>query len=639
MKRIAEETIQQVLQATNIVDLVESYFPLKRVGGNFRANCPFHQEKTPSFYVSPSRQSFKCFGCGAGGTAIRFVMDYENISFQDTIKKLADRAGIALVEQQLDPKEEAKLKRRSQALTALRKTAEYYHELLLKSPNAQHARDYLKNRGLSRDTALNWMIGYAPASDREFFDWAREQGLRGRALVDAGIASLRDEHDPSRGLYTRFRDRLIFPIFNDYDDVVGYSGRLLDPESKMAKYLNSPETIVFNKSKLLFGLNKAKRPIGQAKHAILCEGQIDLIAASENGVQNIVAPLGTAFTPDHARMLRRYTETVVICYDGDAAGVKAAERSQKELADAGLVVRVARLPQGDDPDSFIQRDGVDAFRQLIDNAVDFYDYLLGHKVSEINMSDVGDRTRLARELAEKIGELSDKMLRETVVHKVSARLGVDDKLLMKEVATARSRSQNQERSRAAASEARGDIPHDAEPVAPKFSINSAVLELLCHIALSSEKGRKIIATSEWKREWLDDVEHGTILTEILDAEFDADNPSSVNAWLSHRPNEQEAYFFGVLDKPLPTEKLQDCVLDALERLRRQSIRTRLGVAKARLRDPSLPASDLLALQKEVLALQNRLKNTAPPEDAPSRTASPAPKAQEPAPDPANDDPF
>ena len=609
MKRISEDTIQNILHATNIVDVVEGYFPLKRVGGSFRANCPFHTEKTPSFYVNPSRQGFKCFGCGASGTVIRFVMDYENISFQDAMKKLANRAGITLIEEQLDPESEKRLKRRSLALTQLKNTAEFFHELLLNSKSAEEARQYLKSRGFNRETAERWMIGYAPANQKEFFDWARTLGVTGRVLIDAGVASPRDEERPKEGLYARFRDRLIFPILNDYDDVVGFSGRSLDPEAKTAKYLNSPETIVFDKGRLLFGLNKAKRAIGKEKHAILCEGQIDLIAASEKGIENIVAPLGTAFTSEHARMLRRYTEVVVICYDGDAAGVKAAERAQRELAAGGMIVRVAPLPEGDDPDSFIKREGAEAFKARIAEAQDFYDFLLDSKIRGVDLSDVGERTKLARELAGFIGSVSDKMMRESVAHKVATRLTVDDQLLIREVESARRKSKSQEASRAAMSQHRatGEVETEEEP----FTIRQPALEMLCHLALASKKGRELLTKGDaLETEWLNDFEHGTLLTTILEANIDPDQPASINAWLSDRPVRQEDYLSALLDAPTPPD-LEKAVADCLEKVRQHSFGRRILELKSQIATPGISPQAQITLQKEVLDLQKRLKNSAP----------------------------
>ena len=254
MARIPEETIEQILAATDIVDVVGNYIPLKRAGSSFRALCPFHNEKTPSFYVNPSIQIFKCHGCGKGGNAIIFVRDYENLTYQDAIRKLASRVGITVAEESLDPKEEADRRRRGLLLDLHRMLSAYYHSLLMESPDAQHARDYLKSRGFGSEMAERWQVGWAPPP-QIFVPWAKEQQLRGRDLVDSGIALQKERG----GLYFRFRDRLMFPIHNDYGDVIAFSGRQLREDPNSGKYINSPETRLFKKSDVLFGLDKAKK--------------------------------------------------------------------------------------------------------------------------------------------------------------------------------------------------------------------------------------------------------------------------------------------------------------------------------------------------------------------------------------------
>ena len=320
--RIPEETIEQVLAATDIVDLIGSYFPLKRAGTNFKALCPFHNEKTPSFMVNPARQSFHCFGCGEGGSAIGFVMRYENLPFVDAVRKLADRAGIAIVEEH-DPQADRIRHIRGRLLDLHREAAAFMHELLPDHPEAAHARKYLQGRGLDREAAARWGIGWMPGNPRVFLDWAREKKYTGRELVGSGLASLKDPQRASAGLYLRFRDRLMFPIRNDYGDVIAFSGRQLREDPNSGKYINSPETRLFEKSRVLFALDKARRAMIREKQALLCEGQLDVIACHEHGIEHAVAPLGTAFTPHHAHLLHRYTSKVTLCFDADdAAGLE-----------------------------------------------------------------------------------------------------------------------------------------------------------------------------------------------------------------------------------------------------------------------------------------------------------------------------
>ena len=382
---IPQETIEQVAAANDIVEVIGSYLPLKRAGANWTALCPFHREKSPSFNVSPSRQTFKCFGCGVGGTVFKFVTLHENIEFPAAVRRLAERAGITIVEEQYGRPEErgaGELRRRLLALHG--EAAAWFHRNLMKNPAAAHARDYLKTRGLTGEVAARWGIGYAPDSYEACLQWAGERGYRKEEAIRSGLVKLKDDPDPSVELtdqflrharaYDRFRDRLMFPICNEAGEVIAFSGRALNAETKGAKYINSPETTLFTKGKVLFGLHMTKRSLIDEGFAIVCEGQIDLITAFEAGIRNVTAPQGTAFTEQQARLLKRHVEEVVLCFDSDAAGQKAAERSLPALLEANVTVRVATMPPGEDPDSLIRTQGAEVFAARIGAAQDFFDF-------------------------------------------------------------------------------------------------------------------------------------------------------------------------------------------------------------------------------------------------------------------------
>ena len=340
---IPEHLIEQIAQANDIVDVVSSYFPLKRAGSAYKARCPFHQEKTASFTVNPARQIFKCFGCGAGGGVFKFVELYENVNFPEAVKRLAQRVGIRVEDEPASAEElaEQSLKRRLLDLNAA--AAEWFHKNLLKTKAAQQARAYLQGRGLSAEVAKSWKLGYAPDTWNALTDWARAQGYRDDELIASGLVTFKKDDQERRigDLYDRFRDRLMFPICDDIGQVIAFSGRVLNAEAFGGKYVNSPETPVFIKGKVFFGLHKTKRALIDQKTAIVLEGQIDLITAFEAGVKNVTAAQGTAFTRDHARILKRYVDEVVLCFDADAAGLKAAEKALPALFKAGLSVRVA----------------------------------------------------------------------------------------------------------------------------------------------------------------------------------------------------------------------------------------------------------------------------------------------------------
>ncbi|MCB1205146.1 MAG: DNA primase, partial [Verrucomicrobiae bacterium] len=426
MAIIPPETVQQILDATDIVEMIQGYFPLKRSGSNFQAVCPFHNEKTPSFNVNPQRQIFHCFGCHAGGDAIKFVMLYENLSFPEAAKRLADRAGVTIIEEILDAAEIKRQKGKSDQMRLQKAASEWFHRLLFKSPLAQPARDYLKSRGLSMETSRRWRFGYAPAEQRPFMDWARGEGFSVPQLVEGGLAKWRDENRHSQGAFSFFRHRLMFPVNNDHGDPIAFSGRVLSSDQPGGKYVNSPETAVFNKSRTFFGLDRSKRAILREKQAIVCEGQLDLIATFEAGIENIVAPLGTAFTSDHARILKRHTDEVILCFDSDNAGLNAASKAFRILAPTGILVRLALLPEGEDPDSFLRKHGVEALREIVGNAPEFFDFQIDRRGSRLNQGSLRDRLGFAREIAGDIALIEDKMLQDSLISRVTVRLGVGE---------------------------------------------------------------------------------------------------------------------------------------------------------------------------------------------------------------------
>ncbi|HEY5811794.1 MAG TPA: DNA primase, partial [Terrimicrobiaceae bacterium] len=312
MARISEETVQRVAEANDIVEVISSYFPLKRAGSSWRALCPFHREKTPSFHVNPQRQSYHCFGCGAGGTVFRFVMDYEHLDFPSAVRRLAQRVGVTVIEEAGGREDDHRYALRKRLLALHAEAAAWFHDNLLKTEISQEARKYLKGRGISLEIAKSWLLGYAPDSRETILEFLRGRRFSNEEIVLGGLASAASEEQNTSAsrsdqrLYARFRGRIMFPIRNDYGEVIGFSGRLLDPTAKTAKYVNSPETPLFSKGRVLYGLDKSKRALIEANAALVCEGQLDLISAFEAGVQNVIAPQGTAFTLEQARLLRRF---------------------------------------------------------------------------------------------------------------------------------------------------------------------------------------------------------------------------------------------------------------------------------------------------------------------------------------------
>jgi DNA primase len=417
---VSPATLEQIRAASDIVDVIGACLPLKRAGANFLTLCPFHKEKTPSFNVSPHRQIFHCFGCHKGGDVFTFVQEYENISFVEAVRRLADRANIPLEFDQQPGQQQARHLKEI-LLKIHEQIAQRWHTALLNDAAGQIARDYLTKRGVSDDAVKLFQLGYALDAWDDTFNWAKSKGYDFGDMEKAGLIIRREQ---AEGYYDRFRGRLIFPICDEQGRVIGFSGRVLSGDEKTAKYVNSPETPIFTKVKIFFGLDKSKRAILDAGFAIICEGQLDLIACYMAGVQNIVAPQGTAFTADHARVLKRYVDEVVLCFDSDTAGQTAAVRVLDSLLTSGLAIRVATVPAPHDPDSFVKELGGPAFRVLIDKAVGFFDYYLNRLCQSHDVTTDKGRIAVVKEFGEAVQKTGNQVLIDTYAQKAALRLGV-----------------------------------------------------------------------------------------------------------------------------------------------------------------------------------------------------------------------
>lgn len=412
--------LEQIRAANDIVDVIGSYLPLKRAGANFRALCPFHREKTPSFNVNPHHQIFKCFGCGKGGDVFTFVREYENLEFMDAVRRLAERASIPL-EFESNPAAQQQKHIKEVLWNIHEQITQRWQAALANDASGQSARDYLAKRGVSDEAVKLFRLGAAPESWDDTVNWAKSKGHDFAVVEQAGLIIKKEETDR---YYDRFRGRLIFPICDEQSRVIGFSGRILSGDEKTAKYVNSPETPIFTKGKVFFGLDKSKRPLLDAESAIICEGQLDLIACYMAGVQNVVAPQGTALTPDHARILKRYVEEVVLCFDADNAGQNAATRSLDPLLAAGLAIRVASIPNGKDPDDFIKQHGGEAFREIIEKAEGFFDWFLKRLSTTNDTKTDKGRVTVLREFGEALVKTRNAVLIDTHAQKAALRLGV-----------------------------------------------------------------------------------------------------------------------------------------------------------------------------------------------------------------------
>ena len=599
MGTIPSETIEQIAAANDIVEVICSYFPLKRAGSNFKALCPFHQEKTPSFTVSPSRQTFHCFGCGAGGSVFRFVMEYEHVDFPSAVGKLAARAGITIVQTRGAAEEDRQYETRRKLLKLHAEAAQWFHENLIKGEVGEPARKYLKRRGITGEIANGWQLGYAPDEWDAFARWAQGQGYEQRDLLASGLLKTRDEDDVQRyqSAYDRFRGRIIFPICNDVGEVIAFSGRLVQDEQGAAKYLNSPETPLFRKGNVLFGLHKSKRALIEANCAIVCEGQLDLITLFEAGIRNVVAPQGTAFTENQARVLKRYVKEIVLCYDSDRAGQKAAEKSLSPLLRSvahtawynalsnHFYVRIAEMPPGKDPDALVREEGADAFRERIANAPDFFDYWIDRQTRKTDWSSLKARMDLAASLASTVSEIHDPMYRGEVEHKVATRLSIpvgEFRALIKRPSIA-------------------PVPAGREQVDVARGHDIAMISML---ALRDERSLDFLLEQNW-REVLEETPGTDLLTRILESEVAPKDPASLNAFMSKLSTKDEGLVSAWLMQKIPANAVE--VTESWwNGLQRAVFVRRLDVAKNRIKVPGLTAGDVVNLQKQILDLQEQL---------------------------------
>ncbi|MEM9480075.1 MAG: DNA primase [Verrucomicrobiota bacterium] len=590
MGLISEETKHAVLEATDIVDLIESYFPLKRAGTMYKALCPFHNESTPSFNVNPGRQIFKCFGCGMGGDAITFVREYEKVDFSEAVRRLAQRVGITVQEEAMDAASIARLKLRDQILEVQREAAKWFQKQLftMKGPEGYSARAYLKGRGIDRDIAERWWIGYAPQSGDSFLDWARERKFSGKALAASGLAGMRNPDQPQAGLYAFFTGRIMFPVANEQNEVIAFSARLLDPEAKAAKYINSRESPVFLKKKTFFGFDKTRQPIIKAKHAIVCEGQIDLITCFEHGIENVIAPMGTAFTEDHAAVLKRFTSECVLCFDADNAGLNAADKTFAVLAPQNFEVRCVDMPTGEDPDSLIRAGRLEEFRTLLSEAKPHHDFKIDRMSASFDLTSASDRVRFANEMAESIARLTDPVARDAVVHNVATRLGTSAEEILKRVSNLRIRPTNNN-SR--------EEKDEGETIAPLKIENKTVL-LLCKLALTDSATKRWLDENREEAAVLKEVPESEFLAKVWQGQFDPETPASVNGFLDSLTGPETALASTLLIERSPGQGLDDA-RRALAKLSIQRLELQLQTAQSKLRDKTLENAEILALTSQI----------------------------------------
>ena len=436
MPLIPENIIDEILARADVAELIGRYVPLKRAGRHFKAHCPFHKEKTPSFTVNTDKQIYHCFGCGAGGNIFSFLMQHDRLTFPEAVRQLADHVGVRVPERDTESRDAT-----HERLAALMdKAARYFERRLLEPASGKAARAYLQSRGVSERTRQAFRLGLAPAGWDGLLRAARAGGSKTEDLEAAGLII-----QGKSGSYDRFRNRLMFPISDVRGRVVGFGGRSLD--GREPKYLNSPEGPLYTKGRHLFGLAQAKDAIIAMKTAVVVEGYFDCVVLADAGISHVVSPLGTALTEDQARLLKRYAESAILAFDADAAGEQATLRGIDLLVETGLQVRVAQLPAGVDPDEHLRSSGRQRFEQVLERSLTICDFLIASALRRFPQRDTESKVKAAQFVLPTIAKVPNAMLRSEYVRLLAERLHLDEGAVAQELANPPTRFRSQAGSR------------------------------------------------------------------------------------------------------------------------------------------------------------------------------------------------
>lgn len=572
-----EDIVEEVRMKNDIVEVISGYVKLQKKGSSYFGLCPFHNEKSPSFSVAPGKQMYYCFGCGAGGNVITFVMEYENYSFSEALQMLADRAGVSLPKQEYskEAREQADLKA---TLLEINKLAANYFYRQLGQPQGEIGYQYLRKRQLSDETIRHFGLGFANKTSDDLYRYLKSKGYDDGLLKETGLVSIEE-----RGTHDKFWNRVMFPILDVNNRVIGFGGRVLGDGTP--KYLNSPETKLFDKSRNLYGLNYART--SREKHLLICEGYLDVIALHQAGFTNAVASLGTAFTTQHATLLKRYCEQVVLTYDSDGAGVKAALRAIPILKEAGVSVRVLNMEPYKDPDDFIKNLGPDAFRERIEKAKNSFIFEIDVARKNYDMEDPEQKTAFYNEIAKKLLEFPEALERDNYIQAVSREHFINYQDLKRLVNRLGSRL-------GGAPEKTGGLQKRKEKEDGNRQSQRLLLTWLIENPKLFDKIKGIISPDDFREEL-----YHQVAQMVFDGQDRGDlNPANI---LSHFINDQEQYkevaalFNASLKESLSNDEQKKAFLETVIRVRKNS-----------LDEASRSAKDIGELQ-EIIKAQGALK--------------------------------
>ena len=614
MARITEECVARIKDSADIVDIVGGCIQLRRAGNSWKACCPFHNEKTPSFHVNPARQTFHCFGCGVGGDAIKFLMMFENLDYPTALRRVADKNGIAIIEEDENPEQQRRRRLRSRVIEANQLAADYFHRQLCRNREADHVRAYLKQREFNIEVAKSWQLGWAPPDFRAFRQLARENRMDDTLLTEAYILQ-----NSSRGSYPVFRDRLMFPIHNVRGEIVGFSGRVMADSQDPRKYVNTGETVAFHKGELLFGLYKATSHIARAgMTVVICEGQLDVIACHEKAdVRNAVAGLGTAFTYDHASTLRKYAKRGILCYDADNAGIKASEKTFRKLSAAGMEVLMASLPQGEDPDSLIKHQGAEALRQVIEAARPSLEVR-----TEIEIAAAGNnanaRAAIVPKMADLAAEIIDPIRRDILIADLAVRLntGLEEfRSTVNEILQHR-----KEEPKAPEPEYNDDAPYaedeenefsegPARPIranVPPVRLHPTIRNLISYAAQNIGAQHALVERIEELQEPITALSGGMILQRILEVLPKPGDPQSWASFLELLPPEQALALKHIQNDIIELPDIDSFMEQACAHAAVDAVKARIDGIKTKIRVGNIAQEEVSRLFAELTELQRLL---------------------------------
>lgn len=460
-RKVSDQLVESIRDRSDLVSIVSEYLTLKKAGQNFTGLCPFHAEKTPSFSVNPSKQFFHCFGCGVGGDVFQFVMKIEGITFPETLQRLAAKAGVTLPESRAGERENRAARDEAEQIYQLNEAAAgYFHRNLMEKSEGAAAREYLKGRGITVETMKAFFIGFALPRRDELLKQIGCQYPR-PLLEKAGLLSKKEGVRGEEAVFDRFRNRILFPIRDLQGNIIGFGGRVLD--DSQPKYLNTPETPVFKKGKHFFALDRAKK--AGARSLIIVEGYFDVIAAHQAGITNVVATMGTALTPEHLRLIRRWTENIILIFDPDEAGIRAAIRTAPLFIEEGMSAQVVSLPPGEDPDLFVRRAGKAGFLKKLEEGKPIIDFVISRRVETFSFKSVDDKIKVVDEIFPLIERLKNKVEQSHYLKRLSEALQLEEQDLRAEFSSRIRKNKGTVSTKPSIPSVESKLPDDEETIA------------------------------------------------------------------------------------------------------------------------------------------------------------------------------